>query len=198
MLNLSIEHEKLKEKYRSIFKKTILEIEHELYNLQDEEKIKYLNQRLNNLIRNTKSKILAKRATYQCNRCGTCCKFAISEFSPTELQNKAQNGDKIAKEFISTFIPYRNKEDYKNIYPQYLELLKGKNYFVYHCPKVTKDNRCPDYKNRPKICKDFPDNPIAFLPKHCGFSDWKTESEDLWLKLNAESEIINFLVSEFN
>ena len=44
-------------------------------------------------------------------------------------------------------------------------------YYFYHCPRVTKDNRCPDYENRPQICRDFPDNPLAFLPLSCGFMD---------------------------
>ena len=68
------------------------------------------------------------------------------------------------------------------------------NYYVYHCPKITEDNRCCDYENRPQICKDFPDNPIAFLPLSCAFSNWKLKSQLFWLKLVSETEIINFLL----
>ena len=82
-----------------------------------------------------------------------------------------------------------------NIYPEYVQMLNDSGesgYYFYHCPKVTEDNRCSDYENRPQICRDFPDNPIAFLPKNCGFKDWKLKSESVSLKLNAEAEIINF------
>ena len=76
-----------------------------------------------------------------------------------------------------------------------MELLRGENYYVYHCPKITKDNKCPDYENRPQICIDFPDNPIAFLAPECGYHKWKTKSEPLYLKLRAEGEIIEHIIS---
>lgn len=141
------------------------------------------------------SEIEKNRALCECSGCGVCCKFAVSEFSPEELALKAQNGDNFAEQFISTFVPYESLETVKKIYPEYVEFLQtsadGKFYF-YHCPKVTKDNKCPDYENRPQICKDFPDNPIAFLPVTCTFTPWKLKSESVCLKLNAEKEIINF------
>lgn len=65
-------------------------------------------------------------------------------------------------------------------------------YYFYHCPKVTQDNKCPDYENRPQICRDFPDNPLAFLPLGCGFVDWKIKSEPVSLMLNAMVEIMGF------
>ena len=130
-----------------------------------------------------------------CIGCGVCCKFAVSEFSPEELKIKAENGDNFASQFVSVFVPYEDLNDVKNIYPEYIQMLKDNEesgYYFYHCPKVTEDNKCPDYDNRPQICRDFPDNPIAFLPKNCGFKDWKLKSESVSLKLNAEAEIINF------
>ena len=139
--------------------------------------------------------IQAFRDECNCIGCGVCCNFAVSEFSFEELQLKAKNGDNFASQFISVFIPYEDVEDVKNIYPEYVQMLKDKGesgYYFYHCPKVTEDNRCSDYENRPQICRDFPDNPIAFLPKNCGFKDWKLKSESVSLKLNAEAEIINF------
>ena len=127
--------------------------------------------------------------------CGVCCKFAVSEFSPEQLALKAQNGDNYALQFLETFVPYGSVDEARKIYPEYVEFLlkiaDGKAYF-YHCPKVTEDNRCPDYENRPQICRDFPDNPLAFLPKSCSFTTWKLKSESVCLKLNAEKEIIDF------
>ncbi len=134
----------------------------------------------------------------QCVGCGVCCKFAVSEFSYDELKIKAQNGDNYASQFLSVFVPYNSVDEVKDIYPEYVELLNKEadsNYYFYHCPQVTKDNRCSDYENRPQICRDFPDNPIAFLPKNCGYNNWKLKSESVSLKLNAEAEIINFYKS---
>ena len=130
-----------------------------------------------------------------CIGCGVCCKFAVSEFSPSELKIKSDNGDNFATQFLSVFVPYEDVSEVEDIYPEYVQMLKDNgesNYYFYHCPKVTIDNRCSDYENRPQICKDFPDNPIAFLPKNCGFKDWKLKSESVSLRLNAEAEIVNF------
>ncbi len=139
--------------------------------------------------------IQAFRDECDCIGCGVCCNFAVSEFSFEELQLKAKNGDNFASQFISVFIPYENMNEVENVYPEYVQMLNDSGesgYYFYHCPKVTEDNRCSDYENRPQICRDFPDNPIAFLPKNCGFKDWKLKSESVSLKLNAEAEIINF------
>lgn len=145
------------------------------------------------------SKIKRYYSESSCIGCGACCKLACSEFSPVELENKAQNGDVFAQQFIQTFVPYSGVDEVEKIFPEYLKMLIDNNesgYYFYHCPRVTKDNRCPDYENRPQICRDFPDNPLAFLPLSCGFMDWKLKSEHISLKLNAESEIINFYINK--
>lgn len=145
------------------------------------------------------SQIGSYRLSSRCVGCGVCCKFAVSEFSYDDLKLKAEDGDKFAAQFISIFVPYENSDELEHIYPEYVKLLKdneGSGYYFYHCPKVTEDNRCPDYESRPQICRDFPDNPIAFLPKTCGYKDWKLKSESVSLKLNAEAEIINFYISK--
>lgn len=186
----------LKNNYEKIFKETYADIDLAINGLPNSERIKYLKKRLNNVKQKTVSYINDVRLKVKCSGCGVCCRFAVSEYSPEELKKKAQSGDNYATQFVSTFIPYNSEDEYKNIYPQYLELLAGQQYYVYHCPKVTEDNRCPDYKNRPQICKDFPDNPIAFLPPNCGFMDWKLKSEPVWLKLRAEVEIINYFLEK--
>ena len=120
-------------------------------------------------------------------------------FSPTELKTKAQNGDKTAQDFLQTFVPYQDMEEVRKVFPEYVKLLEANNengYYFYHCPKVTQGNRCPDYENRPQICRDFPDNPTAFLPPKCGFKDWKLKSNSVSLKLSAEMEISLFYIEK--
>ena len=141
-------------------------------------------------------KILAYRRTFSCAGCATCCKLACSEFSPQELKEKAEKGDKFATQFLSVFIPYESKEEAQKIYPEYFDMLdeklQGENIYFYHCPKLTDDNRCSDYENRPDICRDFPDNPLSLLPPACGFSTWKDEVEVNALMLHSLLEIIDF------
>ena len=168
------------------------------YSIIDEKDIavlKYLDNIVNFEIPQELSTIKKERNTSNCIGCGTCCKFACSEFSYSELKNKAQAGDNYAKQFVSVFIPYSSNEDVEKIFPEYYDLLKNSGeteYYFYHCPKITKNNQCPDYDNRPQICRDFPDNPIAFLPLKCGFNNWKLKSERVLLKLNAIAEIAEF------
>jgi hypothetical protein len=143
----------------------------------------------------TIEKIKHDRRQSHCIGCGTCCKLACSEFSPDELTKKAKDGDNYASQFIQTFVPYESLETPRKIFPEYVKLLEDKQesgYYFYHCPKVTEDNRCPDYDNRPQICRDFPDNPLGFLPFSCGFNDWKLKTEEDALFVNATVEIIEF------
>ncbi|MEE3348986.1 MAG: YkgJ family cysteine cluster protein [Candidatus Gastranaerophilaceae bacterium] len=141
------------------------------------------------------NEILAYRSQFKCIGCATCCKLACSEFSPEELKQKADNGDNFAGQFLSVFVPYKSKEEAEKIYPEYIELLKenGENdVYFYHCPKVTEDNRCSDYENRPQICRDFPDNPLSILPKSCGYNEWKEEIEPIALMLHSMLEITDY------
>ncbi len=138
--------------------------------------------------------IMDERKKYKCLQCGECCRFACSENSFEKLKTKSKN-DNTAKEFIETFIPYNTIEEARKVFPQYIKLLEENdldNYFIYHCPKVTDDNKCPQYENRPKICADFPDNPLAFLPKNCGFNKWRKDTYKILLEIMAKSEIAEF------
>lgn len=196
MSNLSKDIENLKKKYREIFLKTSEEFSRQLESIAPENLMKFLNEDVPKDIYSRWMKIMEYRKNFSCSGCGACCKLACSEFSPEKLQEKAQQGDNFATQFTSVFVNYENEEEARKIYPEYFELLKektqGEKTYYYHCPKVTKDNRCPDYENRPQICRDFPDNPIGILPKTCGFSKWKEEVEPTALMLRALLEITEF------
>lgn len=139
--------------------------------------------------------VLSLRENYRCKGCATCCNLACSEYSYDELKKRAENGDNFAKQFTSIFIPYENREDAEKIYPEYLKLLsenvEGEVYF-YHCPKLNECKRCSDYENRPKICRDFPDNPLDILPKTCGFYEWRKNVEPVVMMLHAMMEILEY------
>ena len=141
-------------------------------------------------------KILDYRENFSCSGCASCCKLACSEFSYEELLEKAKNGDNFATQFTSVFVPYNSEEEAREVYPEYLEMLKekldGDSVYFYHCPKLTKEDRCSDYENRPSICSDFPNNPLSLLPKSCGYKNWKEEVEPTALMLHSMLEIIDF------
>lgn len=189
--------ESIHTRYREIFSEVENEINSQLSGVPLKSYSFILKTRLKRVIDEYNSKTADILKNCSCTGCGVCCRFAVSEFSPQQLKEKADNGDSYASQFLSVFVPYKNSFEYSEIFPEYIELLgENEEYYVYHCPKVTEDNRCPDYENRPQICKDFPDNPIAFLPKTCGYKPWKLQSENLCLRLRAEKEIINYLLSE--
>lgn len=196
MSNLSTEMDNLKSKYREIFLKASEEFSSRLEQIPPKDVSKFLNEDILMEIWSKWEKVLEYRVKFSCAGCASCCRLACSEFSPDELEEKAKNGDNFAQQFTSIFVPYESEEDARKIYPEYFELLKTKakdeKVYFYHCPKVTNENRCPDYENRPQICRDFPDNPIGFLPKTCGFASWKEEVEPTALMLRALFEIIEF------
>ena len=200
MNNLSNEVDRLKSRYREIFLKTSEEFIAKTEKMSVQEFDAFLKEDVSKEICEKRLEIFELRKKFNCIGCAACCNLAVSQFSPEELNQKAKEGDNFAKQFINTFIPYKNEEDANKIYPEYFKLLKTKaqdeKVYFYHCPKVTVYNLCPDYENRPQICKDFPDNPLGFLPKTCGFCEWKEKIEETALKVSALFEIVEFYKSK--
>lgn len=192
MENLSEKFSDLKGNYRKIFSESVGEIRYLLASGFSRAQIEAHYQK-------KFEQVWAERGACNCAGCGACCRFAVSEFSPEELVLKAQNGDDFASQFIKTFVPYDSVEEARKIYPEYVEFLEKTaqgNYYFYHCPKVTEDNRCPDYENRPQICRDFPEVYALFLPKTCSFTSWNLKSKSVWLKMNAIKEILDWIYKE--
>lgn len=141
------------------------------------------------------------KALFTCNRCTICCKFATSEFDYNTLKEKAKKGDNFAKQFISIFQPYKDFNEAKKAYPDYVEMLEenlediNKVYF-YYCKKLNNDGLCSDYKNRLQICRDFPNNPLVLLPKCCGYKEWKEKHHFEALLAHATLEIIEFYIKK--
>ncbi len=139
--------------------------------------------------------ILKLRENYSCKGCATCCNLACSEFSYEELKKKAQNGDKFASQFVGIFVPYESREEARKVYPEYIDLLDKSvddEVYFYHCPKLNDCKRCSDYENRPKICRDFPDNPLNILPESCGYYEWRKTAEPVAMMLHSMVEIIGY------
>ena len=138
---------------------------------------------------------------FNCDRCATCCKLACSEYDLEELKQKAKNGDEFAKQFSSIFIPYKTLDEAREIFPDYVDLVKqtldeDENIYFYHCPHISHDNTCTIYEKRPDICRDFPDNPLSILPPVCGFYEWKEEVMVASMTLHAMTYIYKFYLEK--
>jgi len=142
--------------------------------------------------------MMDKKNNYECNKCGDCCRLAVSEYSYEQLKQRAFRGDKYSKDFVSVFVPYNSEEEAKQANPEYFEalgdLVDDKTYY-YYCPKL-KDNMCSDYENRPDICKDFPHNPLKLLPSRCSFNVWRNEIAKESMLLKAKTDIIAFYMQK--
>lgn len=138
--------------------------------------------------------IMDKKNDYTCSQCAACCKLAVSEYSYTQLKQRAMRGDKFSADFVSVFVPYENEDEAKKVNPEYFEMLnelvEDKTYY-YYCPKL-QGNLCSDYENRPDICKNFPHNPLKLLPSSCSFNEWKNEITHQAMLLKAKVDIIDF------
>ena len=145
--------------------------------------------------------IIDYRNKFSCKKTGTCCRLASSEFSYGELQEKAKNNDDFAKQFVSIFVPYKNIEEARKVFPEYIDLLisrlggKEKLNFFY-CKHLQGKNICPIYESRPQICRDFPDNPLSALPPVCGFCEWKEEVTVAAHTFHAMSQIYSFYLEK--
>ena len=146
-------------------------------------------------LKNTYKMMMDKKSEYSCSRCGACCRLAASEFSYSQLKQKAMKGDKFASDFVSVFVPFKDEEEAKKVNPEYFrllnELVEEQKIYYYYCPKIS-GNECSDYENRPDVCKDFPHNPLKLLPSSCSYNKWKKTVSRTAMMLKAKVDIIEF------
>lgn len=148
-------------------------------------------------LRVLKKELMEKKKNYSCNKCGNCCKLAVSGYNPMQLKQRALRGDKYAKEFSSIYVPYESEEMAEAICPEYYNKLKelmnpNERLYFYYCSKLGADDLCSDYENRPDICRDYPFTPLKVLPDGCGYSEWHDESERQAMSIKAKEALIKF------
>lgn len=159
--------------------------------------LSYLTNEYKSKLKVSKKALMQKKNEYSCNKCGECCKLAISERSPMILKQHAIRGDKFAREFLSIYVPYDSEEMAEAICPEYYNKLKelmdeNSRLYFYYCSKLGADNTCSDYENRPDICKDYPMTPTKVLPDKCSYLPWQEEARKLAMSINARESIIAF------
>ncbi len=159
--------------------------------------ISYLTNDYKSKLRVSKKSIMEKKKDYSCNKCGNCCKLAVSEFNPMQLKQRALRGDKYAKEFSAIYVPYESEEMAEAICPDFYNKLKelmnpNERLYFYYCSKLGADDLCSDYENRPDICKDFPLTALKILPDCCGYQPWHESVEKLAMSIKAREDLIAF------
>lgn len=159
--------------------------------------LSFLTNEYKGKLKVAKKTMMAKKNEYTCAKCGTCCKLAVSEFSPMQLKQRAIRGDKFAREFSKIYIPYESEDMAKAICPEYYDKLyeimdPDERLYFYYCSKLGADDLCSDYENRPDICKDFPMTALKVLPDSCSYSAWHNDVEKLAMSIKAREDIIAF------
>jgi hypothetical protein len=110
---------------------------------------------------------LSYEITGECKKCGKCCNYMYSMDTYTEKEFKIM----------------------QMIYPKYKRFyIKGKDEFgnlIFACKLVTPDGLCSDYKNRLRMCKNYPAKKISYpgqLHEGCGYTVHIKKFEDYLLK----------------
>lgn len=159
--------------------------------------LSYLTNEYKSKLNVAKKTMLEKKKEYSCAKCGTCCKLAVSEFSPVQLKQRAIRGDKFAREFSKIYVPYESEDMAKAICPEYYDKLyeimdPDERLYFYYCSKLGADDLCSDYENRPDICKDFPLTALKVLPECCAFMPWHNEVERMAMSIKSREDLIAF------
>lgn len=144
-----------------------------------------------------------------CNMCGKCCRCA-SPSSPTEeLKKKAEKGDVFAQDFLKIFVPYKNIEEARKACPDIVERsiiathksdskVKEEELVFYHCKFIAEDNSCTIHKDRPQLCRDYPDMPFLIFAKNCAYESWSEECKKRYNILMEELEYAKKLQKELD
>lgn len=101
--------------------------------------------------------------TGACKKCGKCCRYMYSVDTYTEKEFKIMQF--LYPKYKRFYI--RGKDEYGN--------------FIFACKLVNKDGTCSDYKNRLRLCKNYPKKKIMFngiMHKGCGYTIHKKEFKD--------------------
>ena len=106
---------------------------------------------------------LTYEITGECKKCGKCCNYMYSKDTYTEKEFKIM----------------------QRIYPKYKRFyIKGKDdegNLIFACKLVTPEGLCSDYKNRLRMCKNYPAKKIGYngkLHDGCGYTVQTKNFED--------------------
>jgi len=127
----------------------------------------------------------------ECNKCGACCLCASPSASFFKLLEKAALGEDFARDFFSIFVPYKNIDEVKNLYPSIVErsikaVQQPENLVFYKCQYYSEEKKCLIYEDRPALCREFPGSPHSILGEQCAYYNWSAECKQKYKDLKKE------------
>lgn len=145
----------------------------------------------------------------ECNKCGSCCCCASSSVSYRTLLEKAASGEEFARDFFSIFIPYKNIEETKKLFPTIVERsikaaekeqnkLNPEELVFYKCRYYSEENQCLVYEDRPLLCREFPGSPFAILSDKCAFYNRSKECREKYKELKQQLSFLKKCKEELN
>ncbi len=143
----------------------------------------------------------------ECNKCGVCCICASPSVSYQKLFEKAALGEDFARDFLSIFVPHKNIEEFKKLYPDIIERsfnsmektgLKPSDLVFYKCMYYSDEKKCLIYEDRPSLCRDFPGSPYVILGKQCAYYNWSIKCRQKYKELKEELENLKKCKNELN
>lgn len=142
-----------------------------------------------------------------CKKCGKCCRVVTNnDYTYSELQKMAMEGNPSAKDFIKLFEPYSSIDEARKIDSTTVDNIithlkmngkyDEKTLTFYKCRYILKNNLCSIYEERPAMCIYNHNNAWIVTPPSCGFNAWlflKREN-DMQRVRRAKEELLDLKV----
>jgi len=135
----------------------------------------------------------------ECGQCGVCCLCATPSVSYKKLFERAANGDKFARDFLSLFVPYKNHDEARKISEEIVDRtikacengtnkIPVEDLVFYRCRYYHFEKKCLIYKDRPELCREYPSSPYQVIHSRCAFYNWSQECKKAYNKIKNDLE----------
>lgn len=144
----------------------------------------------------------------ECKQTGQCCRCATPSYSPSELLKRASEGDQLARDFFSLFVPYNSIEEAREVNPGIVDkalniALKSlshdvttQNLTFYKCRYILENNKCSIHENRPELCRSYPDSPFLLIPPGCAYEEWSVLCKEKYKNMKEELSMLKEIEKE--
>ena len=122
-----------------------------------------------------------------CKHCGVCCRYIPVDLDKNLLLwNSVQP---LSKVFFAMLLPL-SEEEAQSRNEFFSENVQFSNIKFFRCKYLVNQNICSNLE-RPSECKNFPNEPFAYIPEECGYSGFQfLKQEELKQKVRKMKEEI--------
>jgi len=137
----------------------------------------------------------------ECKKTGQCCECSSPSSPAIKILEKAANNDEFSRDFLNIFVPYKNIEEVKKLFPKILERnleaikksdcgeVNENNIVFYKCRFLKQDKNCAIYEDRPTLCRDFPDSPFLVFAPGCAYENWGKNCKESYKAMMENKEV---------